>query len=470
MPELNVIVKGKIAQGVKGQYAVCENSDYVVKFDFDDEWSAEKYKTARFIWNDKYEDVVFEGNECNMPIISDTYNVKVGVFAGDLQTTTPAIIITKKSILCGSATAEKPSEDVYSQIMALLNDLKELSDEELAAAIEKYFAENPVSGGIETLRGTTENPVNVLDSALYTGENKVYFITGVMNNCPELLVDINESGMMFGFFKIFAVNIEGETYHTAFLDCSPMQIMFGSDIEIPLYFTFYDNWEGNFETFEWDSISSNLSFMSQDKNNPIDLNEYSMFSKFIVTGYLKNAPQEVAYKAIVINSDAYQYFLTDKIYFRKSGGKTWAAIETFENADALKTLSEDTDSNLLHRGNKLMKESDVTALISEKAKIKNQKAYTLSRVNIGLRDGDEIYLSNAQGQSTFSVNSSTWNDFSEAWIRIKTREWPESESWLTTPAFPDTFVYIGGIAPEIGSNQIWDFSIKGNVVKATQVI
>ena len=150
MPELNVIVRGKIAQGVKGQYAVCENSDYTVKFDFDDDWRSQKYKTARFIWNDKYEDVVFEGDECSLPIVSDTYCLKVGVFAGDLQTTTPAIIVMKKSILCGSATAEKPSEDVYSQIMALLSDLKELSGEELAAAIEKYLTEHPIGGGTAT--------------------------------------------------------------------------------------------------------------------------------------------------------------------------------------------------------------------------------------------------------------------------------------------------------------------------------
>lgn len=150
MPELNVIVRGKIAQGVKGQYAVCENSDYTVKFDFDDDWRSQKYKTARFIWNDKYEDVVFEGDECSLPIVSDTYCLKVGVFAGDLQTTTPAIIVMKKSILCGSATAEKPPEDVYSQIMALLNDLKELSGEELAAAIEKYLTEHPIGGGTAT--------------------------------------------------------------------------------------------------------------------------------------------------------------------------------------------------------------------------------------------------------------------------------------------------------------------------------
>lgn len=161
MPELNVIVRGKIARGVKGQYAVCENSDYTVKFDFDDDWRSQKYKTARFIWNDKYEDVVFEGDECSLPIVSDTYCLKVGVFAGDLQTTTPAIIVMKKSILCGSATAEKPSEDVYSQIMALLNDLKELSGEELAAAIEKYLTEHPIGGAATAADVNYELPEEV---------------------------------------------------------------------------------------------------------------------------------------------------------------------------------------------------------------------------------------------------------------------------------------------------------------------
>lgn len=466
MPELNVIVKGKIAQGVKGQYAVCGNSDYVVKFDFDDEWNAQKYKTARFVWNDKYEDVVFEGNECNMPIIMDAYKIKVGVFAGDLQTTTPAIIITKKSILCGSATAEKPSEDVYSQIMALLNDLKELSDEELAAAIAKYFVENPVHGGIETLRGTTDKPVNVLDSSLYTGESKIYFISGVMNNCPELMAEYNEAGILYGFLKIFAVNVDGERVHMSILDLSPMKTSGLKDV--PLYFTVYEDYVESPEDFEWAAISDNAIYASEDEDNPVDLNSCEDDKIATVNGYLKNAPVNHAYKAVIINSNLYQYFLADKIYFRQRRGTRWTAIETFENADVLKTLSEDTDSNLLHRGNKLMKESDVDSLISEKAKIKSRKTYTSYTVSMALKDGDEIYLSNAQGQSSFYFGTS-WGDFGEAWIRIKTRDWPESESWTTTPKFPDTFIYAGGITPEVGRNQIWDFEIKGNVVKATQV-
>ena len=56
-----------------------------------------------------------------MPVISDTYKLHVGVFAGNLSTTTAAYVPCKKSILCGGGVPAAPAEDVYNQIMELLN-------------------------------------------------------------------------------------------------------------------------------------------------------------------------------------------------------------------------------------------------------------------------------------------------------------------------------------------------------------
>ncbi len=110
---------------------VCGNSDYKVHFHFDEEWAEHDLKTARFVWNGQYVDVVFTGDVCDVPVISNAKMCAVGVFAGDLRTTTPAMIPCSKSILCGSESPAEPSEDVYAQLMQIFN---EASDSAIVSA------------------------------------------------------------------------------------------------------------------------------------------------------------------------------------------------------------------------------------------------------------------------------------------------------------------------------------------------
>lgn len=103
MKELHIDIKNKIATyNTRGGAIVCGNSDYIIHFSFDEEWDEYATKTARFIWNDKYYDKEFTENECSVPIINDATNVMVGVYVGDLKTTTPANIPCIVSILCGN--------------------------------------------------------------------------------------------------------------------------------------------------------------------------------------------------------------------------------------------------------------------------------------------------------------------------------------------------------------------------------
>ena len=104
MPNIDITVKNKIASGVPGQFVVCGNSDFTIRFSFDSEWDGYSAKTARFIWAEGFEDVNFIGSDCPMPVIANTNNVVIGVYAGEqLHTTTPAVVVAKKSILCGNA-------------------------------------------------------------------------------------------------------------------------------------------------------------------------------------------------------------------------------------------------------------------------------------------------------------------------------------------------------------------------------
>lgn len=122
MKTINVLVRDKIATAVGDIVYICGNSDYIINFDFDAEWDAYGVKTARFVHNGTYTDVVFTGNQCAMPVIHKAYGIYVGVYAGDLRTTTPAHIPSAASILSAEGTPAAPPDDVYAQITALCED------------------------------------------------------------------------------------------------------------------------------------------------------------------------------------------------------------------------------------------------------------------------------------------------------------------------------------------------------------
>lgn len=140
-----VSVRNKVARNETRLQYVCGNSDYVIDFSFDEEWGGYATKTARFVSGGEFIDVVFSGNRCKMPVITDTYTVTVGVFAGNLKTSTPAVIMASKSILCGGGIPADPLPDVYAQIMERLNaGGGDVTDEQIAQAVEAYMAEHPV--------------------------------------------------------------------------------------------------------------------------------------------------------------------------------------------------------------------------------------------------------------------------------------------------------------------------------------
>lgn len=121
MPNINISVKNKIAVQTNRTLYVCGNSDYTALFDLDAEWNAFEIKTARFCYNSHYSDVVFTGNECEIPVIADTNEFEIGLFAGNLHTTTPAMVLCERSILSTSGTPTNPSPDVYHQLIEKIN-------------------------------------------------------------------------------------------------------------------------------------------------------------------------------------------------------------------------------------------------------------------------------------------------------------------------------------------------------------
>lgn len=172
---IHVFVRDKIATAPKEVLYVCGNSDYSILFDFDEEWLEYTYKTARFNCGPEHIDVVFSGNTCPVPKISNVTHFYVGAYAGDLRTTTPAYVSAKKSILCNSGSPKPPTPDVYAQIMEKLNSLEAggVSPEQIAQAVAEYMKDKPTIPSAYTLptaSADTLGGVKIGDGLQMTGD------------------------------------------------------------------------------------------------------------------------------------------------------------------------------------------------------------------------------------------------------------------------------------------------------------
>lgn len=121
---MNITIANKIAALQGAPRIVCGNSDYTITFTFDAEWDAYAAKTARFAYCRSgvmlYQDVLFEGNTVSVPALYGIYEVAVGVYAGNIHTTSPARIPCIPCITDGAPVHDPPAADVYNQLMELL--------------------------------------------------------------------------------------------------------------------------------------------------------------------------------------------------------------------------------------------------------------------------------------------------------------------------------------------------------------
>jgi hypothetical protein len=120
--EIRISVKDKIACLVdKEQFLVCGNNDYEVLFDFDSDWEGINAKTAVFVYGNTPIHQPFVGNVCEGVEIKNATLCAIGVFAGNIKTTTGATIECKPSIRDLGGVPKPPSKEVYDEIMALLD-------------------------------------------------------------------------------------------------------------------------------------------------------------------------------------------------------------------------------------------------------------------------------------------------------------------------------------------------------------
>ena len=122
MPEIHIAVREKSAYQSDRTVYVCGSGDYTAVFDFDEEWQGQELKTARFQTENTYQDVLFRGNSCPVPVISYARKLEVGVFAGNLRTTTCARVALREGIRSAWGPPEEPGPSLYDQLLEALED------------------------------------------------------------------------------------------------------------------------------------------------------------------------------------------------------------------------------------------------------------------------------------------------------------------------------------------------------------
>ena len=218
----NISVKNKRAKNLSKIPYVCGNKDYRVAFDFDDDWNQYPIKTARFVTADgtPYEETVID-NQCKFPQIMDTFRADVGVYAGDLVTTTPAVVECLRSIRSGTgATPEVPEPDRYDQMMEAINadalraeEAANAAEEKLENMQERYYTPNVDEDGNLTWEPNADDmpdlpPVNIKGPE---GSQEIFVVRRLGSNGVDKTYAEIEAAIEQNLVVLLVVH--GETYN-----------------------------------------------------------------------------------------------------------------------------------------------------------------------------------------------------------------------------------------------------------------
>lgn len=116
-------VTDKVPELVSGpEYVVCDNSDYTVAWQLDEEWAQLEHRTMQVNYKDgTYERVLFTGSSCTLPAIPVSGPVHVGLFAGDIHTTRPARLLAVRSATTDGGEERDPMPNGYAQAIKTLD-------------------------------------------------------------------------------------------------------------------------------------------------------------------------------------------------------------------------------------------------------------------------------------------------------------------------------------------------------------
>ena len=122
MKEIHIAVQDRRAFQTNKTAYLCGDGDFVAVFSLDAEWEELPVRTARFQTENGCTDVIFQGDRCPVPVIPYARKLEIGIYAGNVRTTTPACVALREGIRAAWGAPENPTPNVFDQVMERLMD------------------------------------------------------------------------------------------------------------------------------------------------------------------------------------------------------------------------------------------------------------------------------------------------------------------------------------------------------------
>ena len=203
MQTIKINIVDKVATAEGNPFIVCGNSDYTILFNFDKAWDGYNAKTARFSYEQDGEEIIaevpFAGNSCKAPIIQNSKRVDIGVYAGDLLSTTRCRVNCRASILDGEGIEhEEPPEDVYNQMIDICNEAVTAA-QGFEATTRETFA-NAIKGNLHGAAVRADDVSPVEHNLVFKVESKnlipyPYYDKNITRNGITFTIDENDKGI-----------------------------------------------------------------------------------------------------------------------------------------------------------------------------------------------------------------------------------------------------------------------------------
>lgn len=135
-----VTVQNKIASVECGTTIVADNTNYALEVEFDAEWAEQSVIMARFVCGAWVTERALTGNTVGVPMLPPDYeSVKVGFYAGDLSTTSPASIRIIGSIMGQAPSIEdaKLAEIIRAEAERVVHENERIQHELARIAAEE---------------------------------------------------------------------------------------------------------------------------------------------------------------------------------------------------------------------------------------------------------------------------------------------------------------------------------------------
>lgn len=153
MPNINIDVQNRIATAQGDPRIICGNGDYTVTFTFDEEWERYPAKTVRVsYWKNGLHlhapDIQITGSIAALPALYGIGEAEIGVYVGNIKTTTPARIPCVPCATDDEPQHTDPTPDVYAQLLEYLAGIQTTGGLVAGAAIVQGIGAGSFTAGI----------------------------------------------------------------------------------------------------------------------------------------------------------------------------------------------------------------------------------------------------------------------------------------------------------------------------------